>query len=429
MSTWRFYLETFGCKVNQHESQLIREAWLGLGGQETADARDAAIICVNSCAITARAERDARNAIYRLKRLAPKARLILTGCAAQLYASGGQHADILKGVDWLVPQAEKMRLLAGPEAGCEVLRKKGALFTIHSFPRSRPIVKVQDGCRQNCSFCIVPQTRGAPQSRPFTDILNECHGLLEAGFTEIVISGINLRHYQDGRGNFWNMLRRLDSAFADNFAGQARFRISSLEPSMLDARALETIAACRMLAPHLHVSLQHASEKILKAMRRANTLPERLADFFQKLQVIWPLFGLGADIITGFPGENEADLRELATFLRETPFSYAHVFPYSPRPGTVAEKLPDQVPQLEKSRRAALIRGIMREKSRAFLLRQLNLPKFGLVLDRTDEKEAVLKGRNEYYAPCWLENAGYECKIVMVRPKGLIGDALAVELA
>lgn len=198
------------------------------------------------------------------------------------------------------------------------------------------MLKVQDGCQHRCTYCIVPLTRGRCLSRPPEDVIAEARRLLLAGHAEIMISGINLRQY--GRdnadfGDFWSLLRRLDAALAPEFAGRGRFRISSLEPSQLDDEGVETLMACRMLCPQLHISLQHASQPVLRRMGRGHYTAEMLQRAVERLHAHWPVMGLGADIIAGFPGEREEDVACLLDFVRETPFSYAHVFPYSRRPG------------------------------------------------------------------------------------------------
>ena len=200
MFAWKFYLVTFGCKVNQYETQSLREAWHALGGAECNAPAEADVVCVNSCAITAKGERDARNAVFRLRREAPHARLILTGCAARLFADyKPRPGAIWAAPDLLVPQEEKSRLLDGPwadldgdsaprpsadEATADVTATAPQTFPpfqISAFKRARPVLKVQDGCAHRCTYCIVPLTRGKPRSRPVDEIVAEARRLLQAG--------------------------------------------------------------------------------------------------------------------------------------------------------------------------------------------------------------------------------------------------------
>lgn len=453
MPAWKFFILTFGCKVNQYESQSLREAWQRLGGSECASPAQADVLCVNSCAVTAKGERDARNAVFRLRREAPDARLILTGCAARLFAAyrprpGAQWAA----PDLLVPQAEKSRLLAGPWAvsqadcappdarpeaipGAQTAPARSTAFPpfhIASFKRARPVLKVQDGCGHRCTYCIVPLTRGKPRSRRPEEVLAEARRLLEAGHAEIMLSGINLRQYgrdDPGCGDFWDLLRMLDKLLAPEFAGQARFRISSLEPSQLDARGIETLAACRMLCPHLHISLQHASPAVLRRMGRGHYTVPMLEKALTTLATHWPVMGLGADILTGFPGESDADLRLLLDLIERLPLSYAHVFPYSRRPGTAACNFDGQLPHALKLERAARVRAAVDQRRKAFWAAQLTLPHMHVVphssAPHAQETRALCKGINEYYVPCFFRPPkGTSFPLLSVRPVALTDKGL-----
>ncbi|WP_291440862.1 radical SAM protein [Desulfovibrio sp.] len=511
MSVWNFFLITFGCKVNQYETQSLREAWQGLGGVECSSPAEADVICVNSCAITAKGERDARNAVFRLRREAPDARLILTGCAARLFADYRPRPGATWAApDLLVPQEHKDMLLQGPwgndlpgpdsfgqMAGAAALATRPAQhektsplsgsvpllvpfhgveqinppkaeehasssmgtatsaatassfpsFNISTFKRARPVLKVQDGCAHRCTYCIVPLTRGKPRSRPVEQVLAEARRLLESGHVEIMISGINLGQYgRDAQtGDFWSLLRTLDAALAPEFAGQARFRISSLEPGQLDARALDILRHCRMLCPHLHISLQHGSRNVLKKMGRGHYSPSMLEDAVKELSAHWPVMGLGADIIAGFPGETEEDVRELLELVARLPLGYAHVFPYSRRPGTAAERFEGQIPHALKLERAARVRQAVALKQREFLMAQMALPRMLLAADTSGSMRngsqtggKKIKGVNEYYAACFLRprqapptedvaSAPPRAGLLPVRPVELTDKGLIVE--
>lgn len=456
---WRFCLLTFGCKVNQYESQALREAWQAQGGRETEDLANADIVCINSCAITSRGERDARNAVFRSRREAPGARIILTGCATRLFAGfvprRGQEWHL---PDLLVPQENKASLLNGPWPESQA-EGQGAIpghmpipahagqpsapvfqpFAISDYFRARAILKVQDGCDHYCSFCIIPQTRGKPVSRRPGEILAEARRLIQAGHAELVVSGINLAMYGndwlDGAGtgqchtiqchtrdacpapecedkgqwirDFWDLVAWLDKNLAADFAGQARLRISSLEPGQLDERGLEILASARLVCPQLHISLQHASDKVLKRMNRGHYSARMLCDAVKTMERHWPLFGLGADLLVGFPGETEEDLEQLLALARQLPFSYAHVFPYSARPGTAAARMSGQLPAREKAARAAAVRQVLEAKKTAFLERQLDLPEVSLAINQATLRSALetggkkqLEAVNEYYSIC-----------------------------
>ncbi|WP_300772285.1 MiaB/RimO family radical SAM methylthiotransferase [uncultured Desulfovibrio sp.] len=455
MSTWKFHLLTFGCKVNQYESQALREAWQRQGGEECDDPALADIVCVNSCAITAKGERDARAALLRLRRIAPQARLVLTGCAAQLAGvlapvrrRGAQQPQPT--ADLIIPQADKARLLDallpslatdGQQAPQDMTTSSVQgfpPFAIDGFRRARPVLKVQDGCEHRCTYCIVPLTRGRCRSREPQAILAEARRLLRAGHAEIMISGINLRQYGRDKpefGDFWSLLVWLDQQLAPEFAGKARLRISSLEPGQLDSRGVDSLLSCRLVCPHLHISLQHASHQVLRRMGRGHYRAEALQQAVQALSVHWPVMGLGADIILGFPGETEADVDCLLDFVAATPFSYAHVFPYSSRPGTAAAGFAGHIAPQEKQERARRVRDAVARQQEAFRRAQLALPAMLLAADVADGQEKQrrttgIRGVNEFYVPCRLVApvpAMPLSGLVPVRPTGLDASGLLVE--
>jgi len=428
MSDWTFFIATFGCKVNQYESQALCEAWEKLGGKRLAAPGGADAVLVNSCAVTARAERDARNAMYRVCREAPQARRLLTGCAARL------ASEALRGNDCphaLIPQDAKSLLLQGPwieSPGHVPDPNLFPPFCISSFARARPVLKVQDGCSRRCTYCIVPLTRGPARSRTPSAVYEEAERLLAAGFRELMLSGINLQQY--GRDfqesfDFWDLIRMLEDRLAPRWAGLARLRISSLEPGQLDAKGLDCLAASRLLCPHLHLALQSGSPEILRRMGRGHTKLARLVSAIQRLRAIRPVMGLGADMLVGFPGETEGHILESLEIVRVLDLSYAHVFPYSRRPGTAAADMPGQLPRQEKAARAERLREAVAARQQAFLHTLLTLPALRLHLDGL----RAWKGVDEHYAPCRLissrEQSGHE--LLTVRPIRVEDGALLVE--
>lgn len=407
MENWKFYIETYGCKVNQYESQQLREAWSRLGGVEIATPENADFICINSCAVTGRAERDSRNAIYRARRRNPAAKIILCGCAAQFFPQFRPRKNAIYACpDYCLPQSQKKLLLAGPFSDFSAI-KENAISPqfIGNYGRARAVVKVQDGCSQNCAYCIVPKTRGKPRSRSAKDILAECRALLAAGFCELVISGINLRQYgvdQPGGGDFWTLLAFLDRELAE-YTGKARLRLSSIDPAELNEHGLATLQNSTLICPHMHLSLQHASPQVLKKMGRGHYRPGNILEATQELRKHWQIMGLGADILVGFPGETETDIEILLDFIGRAGLSYAHVFPYSRRPGTAAADFADQLTLGIKQERAARVRQEIDTLKKKFLCRQAELPRMSVVLDNPENHgSGVLRGINEYYAPCHI---------------------------
>ncbi len=453
----RFTLVTLGCKVNQYESHALREAWLARGLVEASRIADADFVCVNSCAVTARAVADVRAAVRRAGRDAPRAAVILTGCAARLLRD--ELADLPAGTV-VIPQASKADLLslnllshragrgtdphgvespeAAPPGPPEPSPPCYPPFAVAGYDRSRALVKVQEGCSHRCTYCIVPLTRGPSRSRPLRDTLAEVRRLLDAGFREITLSGINLAQY--GRDSapphdFWDLTAHLDAALAPEWAGRARLRLSSLEPGQLGPKALDTLAKAALVAPHIHLSLQSGSSSVLRRMGRGHYDPAALPDFCAALARIWPRFGLGADILSGFPGETDAEALETETLVKALPFTYAHVFPYSPRPGTPAASWPGQADARVKKTRSARLRRLLAGKKEAFLRGCLSLPRVFVACEGSanpdGESMADAGGVNEFYSDCLFAPSARPApelrrSLVPARPAGVDKGRLLV---
>jgi MiaB/RimO family radical SAM methylthiotransferase len=419
-----FHIITLGCKVNQYESEAIREAWLSSGHMETPTPEGADVVLVNSCAITAKAIVDLRSSVRQARHLAPGCELLVTGCAAE--ALPGE----LKGlpVNALIPQRKKTGLLSWPEENISESTDAFPALSISDYTRSRAVLKIHDGCSQHCTYGIVPLGRGHSVSRPWRETLAEASRLVKAGFREIVLSGVNLGQYGldlPEREDFWDLLPQLENAFTPEGDGQGlRFRISSLEPGQLNNKALTALAKSKLVAPHLHLSLQSGSPHILKRMGRGHYNPADMRDFLEQLTRIWPIFGLGADFIVGFPGESEEHFQATLSMADELALTYAHVFPYSARPGTAAAKLPGQLAQEVKKERAARLRQLVEKKKTAFIKSQLALPQVRVV-----QEEGSAQGINEFYTDCRFKvlpkHAGKN--LIKCRPLGLEKDKLVVE--
>lgn len=446
MTPFFFTICTFGCKVSQYESQAVREHWERLGGVETEEAGRADVVLVASCAVTAEAVSDARQMVRRLGREAPRAKILVTGCAA-----AAEPADFsLPGVSAVLPQRDKPRLLNGhpleddfrtaesplparntadaAEAAAAPVGKDPVPgghriyppFRIRGYRRARPVLKVQDGCSHRCAYCIVPLTRGPACSRDPDDAVAETRRLLEAGHREIMISGINLRQYHCEGVNFWGLLQRIDAALAPEWTGRARLRLSSLEPAQLNAEGLETLEACRLLCPHLHLSLQSGSPSVLRRMGREHYSPEKIREVVERLRAFWPVFGLGADILTGFPGETGAEAEETLRMVELLPLTYAHVFPWSSRPGTRAASMPGALPRKLRQERAARVRALVADKREMFL-RSLLSSTIRVALDGDGSRLGV----NEFYAPCIVEDGDGGPELIACRADRIDNGRLA----
>ncbi|MFV0347684.1 MAG: tRNA (N(6)-L-threonylcarbamoyladenosine(37)-C(2))-methylthiotransferase MtaB [Halodesulfovibrio sp.] len=393
-----FYMATHGCKINQYETQALREVWTRRGFREVQAAEDASVVLVNSCAVTAKAVSELRSVVRQANRSNPQARIIITGCAAQVM---GKELETLPGVVEVVPQEAKASLKHWPHKPEEPAEEVAfPAFSISGYNRARAVVKVQDGCSHRCTYCIVPLTRGRSKSRAIADIVSESRSLLEAGFREIILSGVNLRQFGMDlpyTPDFWDLVATLESSLGPDWAGVARFRLSSLEPGQLDARALETLGTSRLVAPQLHISMQSGSDSVLKRMGRGHYKVTPLLEFLEQLRTVWPVYGLGADILMGFPGETEDEFAQTLDAVKAMPLTYAHVFPYSRRPGTAASAMPGQLDKQTKAARAKAVRDIVTAKKTEFLkwLVQSETP-----LDVVLQSGQTRGGISQYYTEC-----------------------------
>ena len=325
MQQRRVNFHTLGCKLNFSESSTLAREFEEGGFVRVAPDAEADICVVNSCSVTEHADKKCRNLIRKLHRRNPGAIIAVTGCYAQLKP---QEIAAIEGVDIVLGNNDKgdlyKRVLELPGKGraqvysCDADSLTSFFAAFSSGDRTRAFLKVQDGCSHGCAYCVVPLTRGPARSRPPKDCLAEMRRLLEAGYREIMISGINLRQYamrDEGCRDFWDLLSYLDRELAPEWGSgarpdPARFRISSVEPAQLTERGIATLAETRMVCPHLHLSLQSGSADVLKAMRRGHYTPEALLSAVEGVAKLWPRFGLGADILMGFPGETEAHVLE-----------------------------------------------------------------------------------------------------------------------
>jgi MiaB/RimO family radical SAM methylthiotransferase len=427
---------TQGCKINQYETHALREAWLAQGCREAADPAQARVVLINSCAVTDRAVQDLRKAVRRFNKLNPEAGIVVTGCAARTF--GDQIRD-LPGIAAIVPQEDKAALARArpevpsiPPLGRISPEGDGSRIfelSISSFFRARPVLKVQDGCSQRCTYCIVPHTRGGTRSRDPEAILAEARELIRAGFCELVVSGINLAQYRaPGKGpkGFWDLVLWLDRQLCRDPGSGFRLRLSSLDPVLLSERGLNVLAGSRSVCPHLHVSMQSASPGILRAMGRRPSSPETAGRFFHQVQSFWPVFGLGMDFLLGFPGESREDFELTRDICSTLDLTHAHVFTYSSRPGTPAASFQGQVGEGVKKERSRELRSLVRDRQRLFWHRLLEQDALEVVLEGVDPPV----GMSQYYTFCRLTERPRHAApggLVRVRPVEVLEDGLLVE--
>ena len=406
---------TFGCRLNAYESEVMREHARATGLSNA--------VIVNTCAVTAEAERQARQAIRKARRHRPNARIIVTGCAAQI--SPDTYAAMPE-VDSVLGNAEKLERASFEPGDSEPVRvndimaaQQTASHLIEGFDgRARAFIQVQNGCDHRCTFCIIPFGRGNSRSVPIGEISRQVQTLVARGFHEIVLSGVDITSYGPdlpGRPTLGQMVRRVLAAVPE----LARLRLSSLDPAEIDDDLLRLIADEPRLMPHLHLSLQAGDNVILKRMKRRHSR-EQAISVTGSIRRLRPDVVFGADFIAGFPTETEAMFETTLNLIDECGLTYLHVFPYSARPETPAARMP-QVPRQLAKERAARLRAAGQQALSGFLDREIGSTRSVLI-----ERDGF--GRTEYFTPVLVAEARPGTPLP-VRITGRDGDKLVGVLA
>ena len=371
----KYAITTLGCKVNQFETQAIESMLAGRGFAYSADG-DADVVIVNTCAVTAESGRKSRQAVRRMKNENPGAAVAVCGCFSQL---SPEELDAL-GADIVCGSGDRRRLVSDIEAflaGRERIRRVDDPFSRREFEplppgalegRTRAYLKIQDGCDNFCSYCVIPYARGRVRSLPAETAAAQAGELAARGFREIVVTGIEIASYgKDLRGGtaLADVVERIAAA-----APGSRLRLGSLEPTVVTEEFCRRLAGCGNVCPHFHLSMQSGCDRTLSAMRRRYDTA-RFWESVQLLRAFFPGCALTADMICGFPGETEEDHAASLAFIRRCAFSSMHIFPYSSRPGTRAAVMDGQLPRAEKEHRAHQAKAIAAEMQRAYLLSQV----------------------------------------------------------
>jgi len=432
----KFSVCTFGCRCNQADSAAIREGLCRLSLSESRDPRDADLIVVNTCTVTHRSDQQARQAIRRLQRDNPSAHIVVAGCYAE--RDPGALAA-LPGVRLVVGNADRDRLPKFIAEGLQPLQGKIIRSPLvaardfllppmtHTGGKTRPLVKLQDGCDARCAYCIVPKVRGPGRSACVEDILSEIQSLAGQGYQEIVLTGVHLGAFgrgPRGTGRLIDLLRRVAE-----MPGLGRIRLSSIEPMHFDKAIVRLAATNPVFARHFHIPLQSGSNRILRRMRRPYTAA-RFRDLLRFIHSELPDAGLGTDILVGFPGETEEDFAETCALVEESPLTYLHVFPFSPRQGTEAFAMPDPVPPQAIKRRLAKALEISRRKNLLFRRRFLGQVLPAITLSREEDLGAsvVLTGNYIHARVPALSvppNRLVEVRIDEVRPEFTLAGILS----
>jgi threonylcarbamoyladenosine tRNA methylthiotransferase MtaB len=419
----RFYVKTFGCRASQADGAAIESALAAKGLSQTAQASSADLVVLNTCTVTATADDELRQTVRRIHRESPDVRILVTGCYAQ---RAPQEIAGLPGV-WLVAgNSHKTQIpdLISTTAPYHGQVEVGDIFAQHDFlstpvedalgDRTRPNLKIQDGCNNRCSFCIIPFVRGRSRSAPVEQVLDQV-GRLAERYKEIVLSGINLGRWGRDLGGvrLADLIRRLL-----NETPVQRLRLSSVEPMDWSDDLLDLMASSGRIAKHVHAPLQSGSDRVLRRMHRKYR-PRHYADRIAKARAAMPDCAVGADVMTGFPGETEEEFEDSRAFIESLPFTYLHVFTYSERPGTPAAESPVQVPHEVRKRRTHILREISARKNRDFRISMLGRTLSAVTIQ---DGRVALSGN---YLKIALAVQREPNQIVDVQVGGLTQDALS----
>lgn len=401
-----FSLKTMGCKANQLEGFLIEQNLIENGWEKTPLGK-AEIFILNSCTVTHKSDSEAFNILQKVKHENPRIKTVMTGCIAQV-----EKENLLQNsfIDFVVGNDEKFKL-------AEILSEKkfltvGNIFELENFhevllndtAKTRASVKIQDGCDNRCSYCIIPFARGKNRSAELDFILKQIKIYVQAGFKEIMLTGIHIGQW--GGEHHKNLLNLLENIEAKT--NIARFRLGSLNPLEIDDKMLDFLKNSQKFCPHFHLSIQSMCDKTLKSMNRHYSVNQTL-ELIEKIQKtfdnIYPF--IGSDIIAGFAGENEEDFEITAENLKKSKLARIHTFPYSVRKGTAAEKFEKQVDLTTKNKRASIIRQISAQKHKDFLNKNIGTTQEVLIEKNPDKKTGFLKGITRNYINVLLDSKKY----------------------
>jgi threonylcarbamoyladenosine tRNA methylthiotransferase MtaB len=434
-----FHVENFGCRAAQSEGAAIQEELVDSGAGVSQSAFNANVVIVNSCTVTEEADRQVRQMIRRVAARNPNAQIIVTGCYAQRapeelaalplvrYVVGNSHKPLVGKLAQDIFK-EEFQTHGRAEVLCSSIfleRELQSASHLGSGGRTRAIVKVQDGCNANCSFCIIPSVRGRSRSMAPSVVCQEIRDLANRGYKEVVFSGIHLGTYGrdlEPKTSFYELL-----CSVLEIPELQRIRLSSIEPLEVTTDIIELVASHPRVAHHFHSPVQSGSGKILRAMYRPYS-PAYYADLLERIRAAVPDASIGADVMVGFPGETDADFAATYQLIERSPLTYLHVFPYSSRPGTIAAALPFPVPDHVAKHRAKSLRQLIARKNEAFRRSMIGREIEILVLDEEAENghrnaisDNFVRVRVPEQAPV---NEWLKLKVVALTEDGLQADLL-----
>ena len=400
----RIAITTLGCKINQYDSAVIQSRLADNHSFVRFD-EEADCYIINTCTVTDRADWEARQLVRRAKRLSPTARVLVTGCYAQV---SSEHVARVPGVDYVVGLNRMDDLLGFVEntsnsgvvkiAVSDVKRERGVpVLGTRALPgHTRAFLKIQEGCNYSCTYCIIPTARGLSRSVTPREVMEQVRQLADAGYLEIVLTGIHLGGYGHDLSPKTDLTALLEMIAESRLV--PRMRLSSLDPREVPDRLLDLMADSEVICPHLHICAQAGDDEILRQMRRNYDTPF-YRDLLFKTRERLPEAALGSDIIVGFPGETDDQFENSLNFFASLPLTYFHVFPYSERRGTVAASLPGHVPAGVRKIRARIMRELGAHKKREFCLSFRGRRGTVLIEEKVDNKTGCHRGFSRNYLP------------------------------
>ena len=410
-------LYTLGCKLNYAETETIERQFREKGFNVVPFAEKADVYVINTCSVTSQADKKCRSIIQKAIRQSPDSFVAVVGCYSQLQS---ETLSQIPGVDIVLGTREKLRIFdyvndfekkaAAEVYSCNIsgVREFDPSYSVSG--RTRSFIKIQDGCDYFCSYCTIPLARGRSRSNTIDKVKQDVLDVAAKGAREVVLTGVNIGDFGKGtEKEIIDLIRELEAI------GQIdRFRISSIEPNLLTDEVISFVAGSERFVPHFHIPLQSGCDKILDLMNRKYRR-EVFADRVLKIKSVLPDAGVGADVIVGFPGESLGDFEDTLSFIRDLPVSFLHVFSYSDRPNTKAEKLPGKVSPKERERRSKVLHELADVKMHEFFLSQKG--KVDKVLFESCHKNGLMYGHTGNYI-----RVGAACK------KELINQVVSVEL-
>ena len=427
-----------GCKVNYAEISSIVQEFIDNGAELVAFGEECDLILINTCTVTHLADSDCRNIIRRTKRNVPNAKIAVMGCYAQMQPN---KISEIEGVDYIFGNKEKFEILNLIRNDIEKIKLESknetkiyvsdlenspfySAFSAENGSRTRIVFKIQDGCDYYCSYCTVAAARGPSRSMAPEQIKNTIYSIQNKGYKEIVLSGINLGDYKTSDGNrFIDVLKMIDELDVN-----LRYRISSIEPNLLNEDIIKLVSNSKKICPHFHIPLQSGSDEILKKMRRRYS-KSLFENRIEQIKKYIPDCCIGIDVITGFPSETEANFDETYSLLSTLPISYLHTFTYSERSSTDAININPKVPHQEKKRRTLLLRELSEKKKLEFYQTQIGKIK-EIIPENFDKKTKLYKGWSENYVHTAffgnneLNNLFVQVKLNNIQNDFVIGEKL-----